>query len=760
MKLWNAATWQEVRSLHGTLLGYSPDGRTLATGADNTVKLWNAVTGQEIRALPGPIDLVQSAAFSPDGRTLATASAAKPLLQLWNAETGKEVRTLRGHAIAVRNVAFSPDGRTLASAGSDKTVKLWDASASHESTTLRGHAGYVTGVAFSPVTHHVASSSWDNTVKIWDTDTGRAIHTLRGHGKFVAGLAYSPDGGQIASASWDQTVKLWDAASGREVRTLPGHPKAVTGVAFSPDGRQIASACVDGSVKLWDPASGREVLTFYLEPHPTNLSLPDGPVLPGTVLAFSPDSQRLAVAVGAVTGQKDETVKIWDTATGQEIRTLRGHANVVTAVAFNPDGQTLASCSNDGTVRLWDAATGQEIRTLRGHANLVSCVAFSPDRRTLISASNDGTMKLWDAATGQEILSLSGHPFSVSGVAYSPDGRQIASASYDATVKVWDSRPLTPELRAFREARGVVEYLFARKLPVAEVLDRIRRDPTISDAVRAGALDLAGSYAPALQNEQADRLVESLFETLLLREDVVARLRVDPELTEPARRQALALAEHHAEDAYRLRMAARILVRSPDAGAAAFQRALRLAEIACRLAPNNGLHQGALGAALYRTGSYGDAVKTLTRSDQLNSASPGGSFPPDLAVLALAHHRLGQTQDAQAALARLREAMKNQCGQGIRTPRRSCAKPMRSTWTWSSRAIRSRIKVPAEYHSHPSLREGKFRHEASADYSRILFSLGERRARIRLLSAVFKKCAHSWTPKTLSPLSSPCVPWT
>jgi WD40 repeat protein len=655
VKLWNAVTGQEVRSIDGTLLGFSPDGR-LATSSDNTVKLWNVATGQEVRTLRGPTDPVRSAVYSPDGHTLATASSDKPLVKLWDADTGKELRTLRGHAIEVSSVAYSPDGRTLASAGWDG-VKVWDANASQDAMTLRGHASPVTGVAYSPDGHQIASASWDNTVKIWDAATGRAVRTLRGHELIVAGVAYSPDGRALASASYDKTVKLWDTALGWEVRTLRGHSKGVMGVAYSPDGRQIASASADGTVKLWDAATGREVLTLYLELAPTNPT--DGPVLPGTILAYSPDSRRLAAAVGAATSQKDETVKIWDTVTGQEIRTLRGHANVVTAAVYNPDGRTLASASADGTVRLWDAATGQEIRTLRGHANQVSCVAYSPDGRSLTSASNDGTMKLWDAATGQELLSQSGHSFSVSGVAYSPDGRQIASASYDKTVKLWDARPLTPELRAFREARGIVEYLFAQKLAVAEVLARIGRDPTISDAVRHGALNLAESYRQDLQNEEADRLVESLFDTLLLREDILERLRVDANVKEPVRRQALALANHRAEHAFGLRAAALGLVRRPDNGAAAFQRALRLAEAACQTVPEDGLHQSALGVAQYRAGRYHDAVTTLTRSNQLNSTSPGGSFPADLAFLALAQHRLGQTAKARTALGRLRETMKN-----------------------------------------------------------------------------------------------------
>jgi WD40 repeat protein len=221
----------------------------------------------------------------------------------------------------------------------------------------------------------------------------------------------------------------------QELRTLKGHRNAVLSVAFSPDGTRLASASLLSVVKLWDVATGQELRTF------------EGPQTLGenssaACVAFSPDGTRLA----SVSNQKLVTLR--DANTGRLLHFLHGHGGEVESVAFSPDGTCLASAGADRTIKLWDVATGQEIRTLPGHRTPVHSVAFSPDGTRLASASNDTTLKLWDARTGQEIRTLKGHPgYEVMSVAFSPDGRQLASAG--RTVKLWDATT-GEELRTLR----------------------------------------------------------------------------------------------------------------------------------------------------------------------------------------------------------------------------------------------------------------------------------------------------------------------
>jgi WD40 repeat protein len=114
-------------------------------------------------------------------------------------------------------------------------------------------------------------------------------------------------------------------------------------------------------------------------------------------------------------------VQVWDLATERVVSQFGGHLGRVRSVRFSPEGQVLASCSDDGTVRLWKLSTGRELRVFEGHEAAVRSVSFSPDGRLLASASEDGTLRLWKAATGDCLAILA--PLPEGWVAFAPDGR-------------------------------------------------------------------------------------------------------------------------------------------------------------------------------------------------------------------------------------------------------------------------------------------------------------------------------------------------
>ncbi len=161
-------------------------------------------------------------------------------------------------------------------------------------------------------------------------------------------------------------------------------------------------------------------------------------------LAFSPDSKWLAGFYRVPIGAPVE-VKLWNSHTGEELRTFQGHDEAVLAAVFSPDGKLLATASADRTARLWDVETGEELRILRGHVATLCAVAFSPDGKRLVTASADGTLRVWETATGREVLTLKGHSTALTSVTFSPDGRHIVTGDDSGVVKIWTAAPWDSE---------------------------------------------------------------------------------------------------------------------------------------------------------------------------------------------------------------------------------------------------------------------------------------------------------------------------
>ena len=199
------------------------------------------------------------------------------------------------------------------------------------------------------------------------------------------------------------------------------HGGDVFSVAFSPDGHTLASGSKDYTIRLWDTRTGEHLRT--LEGHGGDVNS----------VSFHPDGHTLA------SGSEDHTIRLWDTRTGEHLRTLEGHGGGVNSVSFHPDGHTLASGSKDHTIRLWDANTGEHLKTLEGHGGGVNSVSFHPDGHTLASGSKDHTIRLWDANTGEHLKTLEGHGDSVFSMLFHPDGHIIVSTGGHGAIHLWDA---------------------------------------------------------------------------------------------------------------------------------------------------------------------------------------------------------------------------------------------------------------------------------------------------------------------------------
>ena len=325
--------------------------------------------------------------------------------------------TISGHQGSVGHLAFSPDGKRLVT-GDDKTWAIWDAFSGKR--LVVESSGQIVGLALSGDGRLLATGSqYEHTVKLWDTSTAQLLRTLQGHSSIVQALAFSSDGKLLATGSGE--AMIWEVASGKALFRLPCEEQygSINSVAFNRDASLVAVSCNGHEAKLWDVRSAHLV---------RNISDQTMGV------AFSPGGHLATTNYGRV-------ARLWDLS-GNLLREFRGHEGDLTAIAFSPDGELLATGSQDNTVKIWSVSDGQRpLITLTGHSEQITAVAFSPDGSRLATASTDKTARIWSIVSDglREFPSLIGASGALYDVAYSHDGAQMATVGENSTVQIWDA---------------------------------------------------------------------------------------------------------------------------------------------------------------------------------------------------------------------------------------------------------------------------------------------------------------------------------
>jgi len=477
-RLWDLGTKEVVQTFKGNswwvwAAEFSPDASRIVTaGQDGKAIVWerrgarSEERGAETRSslldprslytqlteFSGHDGAIYSARFSPNGDLVATGGYDK-LVMIWSPNEVQPIDIARrlegqpdpkptylrlaGHDGPVRCVAFSPNGQLVVSGSEDNSLRVWDVASGEGVKTLRGHGSGVRSCAFSPDRKHILAGD-DRRVCVWDLAGYQEVRVLHatvfaGHEDAVLSARFSHDGKQIVTASRDRTASLWDAASGEPLRRFQeGHEFLVSAAQFFPDGKHIATGAGDNSVRVWNATAGTQLAAFT----------PTGRI--GT-LAVSPDGQSIA------TGSVGNNIQIWNApsepgrprprSTDQPTAKLKGHQAVVSALAFSPTGETLASGDDLGRVRLWkrgnDGAWTFD-RELVGHSVGITAIRFTPDSKRLVTASGDHTCGQWDVSSGEEIQQLVlKHPEWVTSLDVSPDGALALTTCDDGVARLW-----------------------------------------------------------------------------------------------------------------------------------------------------------------------------------------------------------------------------------------------------------------------------------------------------------------------------------
>ncbi len=434
-------------------IGMRPDETIAALGGGyDDASLMNLTSGVQLKAYKGPVEKsqnpIQSLGISPDHQVLVTANI-EGRTNFWNISSGEQIHTLTTQDF-VTDMAFNPDGSRLAliSATLLQVVTLADY---HIQQAGSVSPGKVNSISFSPDGKWMATGYATGPIRLWSTDSWQEIPLKLEDNSEGGKVLFSPNGAYLAATNLN-SVRVWELSSEKMVLKSESGSQKFLCATFSPDSIHLAIGTQEeqqngdpknfqAGIQIWDVETGQLINTMVGHPYANNGVVGNWV----NALAFTPDGGTLASG-----GFLESKIRLWDVNTGQQTGVIAQHFGGIYRILFSADQSILVSSSVDKTVRLWDLANKKTLQTLNiPEADWYTDIplALSPNGELIVAATwNNMTVRIWQLKDGKQVFDqmLTTRPyygFNEMAVAFSPDGGLLAVGGWDGRLRIYGLPP-------------------------------------------------------------------------------------------------------------------------------------------------------------------------------------------------------------------------------------------------------------------------------------------------------------------------------
>lgn len=462
-----------------TALGFSPDGKALVTvDQKGMVRIWDTERGKVASTFKVPLHTAAAIIKAdPDEPDILIAAMDRTLKHIRG--RGSNVETFeRGHRDPITMLKVDPQGKRALSCGKDRQVIAWDVQACKQVTSFQIHQEQISEVALNPVKDLAASYDTKSGIKLWDTTTGEVLRSFSTGDSEMLTLSFTKDGTHLFAGGRDMMLHLWEVGGKHVVPALalakirPVTKQMRSDRRFKALFEKAKLAMKKGAfrkayalIRETQNLAGYERtdltldLLLRMKDHGTRAGIHGGwkkksfETQSGVMdVAFSPS------AINFLTAQGDHTIRLWSAKSGECLKNLKGHTNVVACVRFAVNGREAASGGDDRSVRVWDLNTGRNLLALKGHVESVSSVAYSRDGLSLISGSWDETVRVWRLPDGAAMKTLKGQDDKITAVEFVPESEYALSAGFEGSIKMWDlsASRIVRDLRGHQQRVGTL----------------------------------------------------------------------------------------------------------------------------------------------------------------------------------------------------------------------------------------------------------------------------------------------------------------